>query len=283
MKTPPRNALWILPAVVMAVTSSHAAEDGELLERTTISLTAEQRAEALERVPDVAGYIDSNRVPASTYSSEGLRVKGYLVIPKGELPFPCLIVNRGGNRDFGALSQMAAVVWLGSMAERGYVVIASQYRGVAGGEGMEEFGGAVEAEDFSFFVGFMRGEGQGKAKNGQLAESTAGPFDLALHETAYWNPAIVTGEDGRATVTLTAPDRSTASGIRPDHAARLARQLRQLNDARSAKEMNMPGWKLHPLVGELADHWSITVNGNWRVTFTFEGEDAILVDYQDYH
>ncbi|WP_302476130.1 type II toxin-antitoxin system RelE/ParE family toxin [Azonexus fungiphilus] len=56
-----------------------------------------------------------------------------------------------------------------------------------------------------------------------------------------------------------------------------------MNDARSAKEMNMPGWKLHPLVGELADHWSITVNGNWRVTFTFEGEDAILVDYQDYH
>ena len=64
---------------------------------------------------------------------------------------------------------------------------------------------------------------------------------------------------------------------------RLARQLRQLNDARSAGDMNMPGWKLHPLVGELADHWSITVNGNWRVTFTFEGEDAILVDYQDYH
>jgi proteic killer suppression protein len=59
--------------------------------------------------------------------------------------------------------------------------------------------------------------------------------------------------------------------------------LRQLNDSRSAKEMNMPGWKLHPLAGDLADHWSVTVNGNWRVTFTFEGEDAILVDYQDYH
>ncbi len=73
------------------------------------------------------------------------------------------------------------------------------------------------------------------------------------------------------------------SGIRPDHATRVARQLRQLNDSRSAKEMNMPGWKLHPLAGELADHWSVTVNGNWRVTFTFEGEDATLVDYRDYH
>ncbi|MRR05921.1 MAG: hypothetical protein EG828_03095 [Deltaproteobacteria bacterium] len=35
--------------------------------------------------------------------------------------------------------------------------------------------------------------------------------------------------------------------------------------------------------GELADHWAITVNGNWRLTFTFEGQDAVLVDYQDYH
>ena len=78
-------------------------------------------------------------------------------------------------------------------------------------------------------------------------------------------------------------ESGSKSGIRLDHAARLARQLRQLNDVRSAKEMNMPGWKLHPLAGELADHWSVTVNGNWRMTFTFEGEDAILVDYQDYH
>ena len=73
------------------------------------------------------------------------------------------------------------------------------------------------------------------------------------------------------------------SGIRPDHALRLARQLRQLNDAASPREMNMPGWRLHPLSGDLAGHWSVTVNGNWRMTFVFEGEDAILVDYRDYH
>lgn len=45
----------------------------------------------------------------------------------------------------------------------------------------------------------------------------------------------------------------------------------------------MPGWKLHALGGTLAGHWAVTVNGNWRMTFVFEGEDAILVDYQDYH
>jgi proteic killer suppression protein len=47
--------------------------------------------------------------------------------------------------------------------------------------------------------------------------------------------------------------------------------------------MNVPGWNLHLLKGPLADHWSIKVSGNWRMTFTFENECAILVDYQDYH
>lgn len=45
----------------------------------------------------------------------------------------------------------------------------------------------------------------------------------------------------------------------------------------------MPGWRLHALSGDLAGHWSVWVNGNWRLTFRFEGEDAVLVDYQDYH
>ena len=73
------------------------------------------------------------------------------------------------------------------------------------------------------------------------------------------------------------------AGIQPSHAVKLNRQLTLLNVARDANRMNVPGWDLHPLKGNLADHWSIKVNGNWRMTFTFDGEDAILVDYQDYH
>jgi proteic killer suppression protein len=73
------------------------------------------------------------------------------------------------------------------------------------------------------------------------------------------------------------------AGIQPAHAAKLSVQLFQLNRARTANDMDAPGWGLHPLGGKLNDHWSVKVNGNWRLTFTFEGEDAILVDYQDYH
>lgn len=47
--------------------------------------------------------------------------------------------------------------------------------------------------------------------------------------------------------------------------------------------MNIPGWGLHPLAGRQSGHWSIWVNGNWRMTFTFEDGDAVLVNYQDYH
>ncbi len=70
------------------------------------------------------------------------------------------------------------------------------------------------------------------------------------------------------------------AGIRADHASKLARQLSILNIALSAQEMDKPGWKLHKLS---TGHWSVWVNGNWRLTFGFEGEDAVLVDYQDYH
>ncbi len=73
------------------------------------------------------------------------------------------------------------------------------------------------------------------------------------------------------------------ASIQPAHATKLHRQLTLLNTAKNANRMNVPGWELHPLKGKLADHWSIKVNGNWRITFTFENDNAILVDYQDYH
>ena len=47
--------------------------------------------------------------------------------------------------------------------------------------------------------------------------------------------------------------------------------------------MNLPGWKWHPLAGKLEGHWAVAVSGNWRLVFTFEGSDAVLVDYHDYH
>ena len=47
--------------------------------------------------------------------------------------------------------------------------------------------------------------------------------------------------------------------------------------------MDLPGFRLHPLKGHWKGHWAVSVSGNWRVTFRFEGGDAYDVDYLDYH
>jgi proteic killer suppression protein len=73
------------------------------------------------------------------------------------------------------------------------------------------------------------------------------------------------------------------AGIQPKHAARLRLQLFALDNAKTPSDMNAPGWRLHALAGSLAGHWAVNVSGNWRLTFKFEDEDALQVDYQDYH
>lgn len=78
-------------------------------------------------------------------------------------------------------------------------------------------------------------------------------------------------------------ETGSKAGIQPHHAPKLRKQLLRLDLAESPADMNAPGWNLHPLTANLAGHYSISVNGNWRMTFTFDGENAKLVDYQDYH
>lgn len=72
------------------------------------------------------------------------------------------------------------------------------------------------------------------------------------------------------------------AGIQPNHASKLEEQLGTLNRAKKPTDMANPSWGLHRLKGG-EKHWSIWVSGNYRLTFTFEDKDAILVDYQDYH
>jgi proteic killer suppression protein len=73
------------------------------------------------------------------------------------------------------------------------------------------------------------------------------------------------------------------AGVRPEHAERLRLVLGRLAAAVTAQDMNLPGLRLHPLKGRLKGRWSVTISGNWRVTFAFSGKDAVQVDYEDYH
>ena len=73
------------------------------------------------------------------------------------------------------------------------------------------------------------------------------------------------------------------SGIQTKHTAKLHLILTHLDEARQPDDMNLPGFRLHPLKGGRKGVWSVTVNGNWRITFRFNGINAEIVSYEDYH
>ncbi|HMD86969.1 MAG TPA: type II toxin-antitoxin system RelE/ParE family toxin [Terriglobia bacterium] len=66
-------------------------------------------------------------------------------------------------------------------------------------------------------------------------------------------------------------------------AKRLRRLLASLATATSPMNMNIAGYQLHPLMGERKGEWAVSVSGNWRLVFRFEGENATDVDLVDYH
>lgn len=72
-------------------------------------------------------------------------------------------------------------------------------------------------------------------------------------------------------------------GLRADQVERIKRVLARLDRASLPDHMDLPGWRLHPLKGEFAGFWSVTVTANWRIVWRFEGGHATDVDYVDYH
>ena len=78
-------------------------------------------------------------------------------------------------------------------------------------------------------------------------------------------------------------ETGSTSGIQAAHAVRLRMQLAALDTAQNIQDMDIPGYRLHPLKGKLKGRWSIWVNGNWRLTFEFKKGDVYLLDYEDYH
>ena len=74
-----------------------------------------------------------------------------------------------------------------------------------------------------------------------------------------------------------------SSGVNPDHAAKLRNILARLDAARTATDMDLPGFRLHTLKGELKGFHAVTLRANWRVVFRFANGGADDVDYVDYH
>ena len=78
-------------------------------------------------------------------------------------------------------------------------------------------------------------------------------------------------------------ESGTAAGIQNSHKTKLRMILAALDSSQEIGDMDIPGYRLHPLKGKLKGLWSVTVNGNWRITFKFENGNIYIINYEDYH
>lgn len=78
-------------------------------------------------------------------------------------------------------------------------------------------------------------------------------------------------------------DGRTTRRVAAEHVGKLRDILAVLDRSKRPQDMDLPGFRLHPLKGERKGHYAVSVSGNWRVTFRFEDGDAVDVDYVDYH
>jgi len=78
-------------------------------------------------------------------------------------------------------------------------------------------------------------------------------------------------------------ERDNPSGVRTDQVRRIKDVLAHLDLALLPSDLDLPGYRLHPLQGELKGYWSVTLSGNWRIIFRLEDGDAFDVDLVDYH
>jgi len=148
-------------------------------------------------------YLDDIEVSTITYLSDGLKIKGLIAKPKEPGAYPCIIYNRGGNREFGALKIGHGAITLGKIAKEGYVVIASQYRGNGGSEGVEEFGGK-DVNDITILPEVLKEvEGADTTKIGMYGWSRGGMMTyIALTNMEKIKAAAVGGAPSDAFATM---------------------------------------------------------------------------------
>ena len=102
---------------------------------------------------------------------------------------------------------------------------------------------------------------------------------VSCNDTRYSYPVIVSFRHKGLEALY---ERDSVRGVQAEHAPKLRRVLSALDVAQGPRDLEIPGFRTHSLSGKFANHWSIWVNGNWRVTFRFIESDVELVDYQDY-
>lgn len=169
------------------------AQEGKLVSKEVYVISDDIKNRIQQFDSDLAAELKDLNFYKITYLSDGLKVTGYLVEPKTDGKFPCIISNRGGNRDFGQWTEISIAYFLGKMASWGYVVVASQYRGNDGGEGVEEFGGK-DVNDVLSLVNSLKEIPKADIERIGIEGGSRGGMMtyLALKESCEFKAAVVT-------------------------------------------------------------------------------------------
>lgn len=175
-----RATRWAVGALAAFHAALAWAANGDILERTAIPTPPE--------APFVAERV--------VYESDGLRIAGFLAYPKsapgGAVRLPCIVWNRGGNRDFGAITVEFFLRRAERIAGWGYVLFASNYRGAPGSEGKDEFGGADVADVLSAIAVFDQLAFADRDRIGMWGHSRGGMMTyLALTRTDRVRAAVI--------------------------------------------------------------------------------------------
>ena len=166
-------------------------QNGSLLKTTKVVLPDSLQTR-IENQTDWNSYQEQTELIKIRYLSDGFIVQGYISRPKADGKFPVVIYNRGGNRDFGELTDFRASILLSKIASWGYVVIASNYRGSSNSEGMEEFGGADVNDVLNLIPLAQQLQEADTDRMGIYGHSRGGMMTyLALTKTCKFKAAII--------------------------------------------------------------------------------------------
>jgi len=214
--------LLLLCALALVHCALAWGANGDILERTPIAISGDA-AFVAERV---------------VYESDGLRIVGFLAYPKNApslgARLPCVLFNRGGNRDFGALTDESFVVRARRITEWGYVLFASNYRGAPGSEGDDEFGGRDVDDVVNALAVFDRLPFADRERIGMWGHSRGGMMTyLALTKTDRVKAAVIgagVADLARMIVLRPEMDKDVAAQLVPNWATERAKAI----DVRSA-------------------------------------------------
>lgn len=137
----PRLTIFCVVGLMMILVSAARGQNGRIIDQQVFTLDDSVANRLRDTSPETFDAIQQVEAREITYLSDGLKVKGFLLAPKKDGRYPVVIFNRGGCKDFGALTRAFVARWLSVFASWGYVVVASQYRGNGGSEGKDQLGG----------------------------------------------------------------------------------------------------------------------------------------------